>query len=479
MIQTLPHLPEFARRAAPALAVLLFAACAQLPELPAAPTLRSATDRAATAQPEGPARDWPVDAWWQSYGDAQLARLIDEALRDAPSLRVAEARLLRAEANVGISHAASGPQVTANVSASETKQSNNYLTPRSMLPQGWNDYGRTTLDFSWELDFWGKNRAAVAAARGEREAAAAETAQARLLLTSSIAAGYAELARLFAAHDTAAAAVEVRSKTTTLFRERQANGLETLGSLRQAESRYATAEGDLLEIDEQIALQRNRIAALMGADPERSATIARPAIRLDQAPGLPSQLALNLLGRRPDVVAARLRAEAAAKRIDAARAEFYPDVNLSAFIGVQSLGLDKLFKSGSDMGSIGPAISLPIFTSGRLQAQYTGRRAEYDEAVASYDATVTQALHDVADAVTSQRALAGRIERSRAAVATAEQAWQIARNRYDGGLSNYLDVLTAEDYLLATQRGLSELQSRAFSLDVALVRALGGGYHAS
>ena len=126
----------------------------------------------------------------------------------------------------------------------------------------------------------------------------------------------------------------------------------------------------------------------------------------------------------------------------------------------------------------GPAISLPIFNSGRLKAQYKGRRADYDEAVANYEATVTQALHDVADASVSQRALGRQLERGNAAVDAAREAWQIARNRYDGGLSNYLDVLSAEDSLLANLRSLTDLQSRAFSLDVALVRALGGGYRA-
>jgi NodT family efflux transporter outer membrane factor (OMF) lipoprotein len=328
--------------------------------------------------------------------------------------------------------------------------------PRSALPDGWKDYGRMTLDFSWELDFWGRNRAALAAATFERHAVAVDAAQARLMLSTSAASAYVELARLHAARDTAAA-VEVRSKTTGLFHQCYADGLETPGSVRQADSRMAGAQGELLAAGEQIALLRNRIAALLGAGPDRGLAIVRPTITLDRAPGLPEKLALNLLGCRPDVVAARLRAEAAAKRIDAARAEFYPNVNLSAFIGVQSLGLDKLFKSGSDIGSVGPAISLPIFNGGRLKAQVKGRRADYDKAVANYEATVTEALLEVADSAVSWRALAGQLDRCQAAVAAAREVWQIARNRYDGGLPNYLDVLTAEDALLATVLGVAAL----------------------
>lgn len=475
----MPFRPPLASLVLPA---LLTASCAQLPKLPEKPELRGieawvSTER--NAQPQTPSRAWPEDAWWIAYGDDQLGPMIEEALRGAPNMRLAQARLMRAAAASGSARAATLPEVTANGSLSQTKQSYNYLTPRTMTPEGYNDYGRLSLDFSWELDFWGKNRAALAAARGEEAAAAADAAQARLVLTSSIVSAYAELARLYAARDTAVEALRVRARTESLFRERQLNGLETLGSLKQAESRRAAAESELLSLDEQIALQGHQIAALMGAGPERAATIGRPAIRLDLAPSLPARFTLELLGRRPDVVAARLRAEAAAKRIDVAQAEFYPNVNLAAYVGVQSLGVDKLFKSGSDIGSVGPAISLPIFNGGRLKSQYTSRRADYDEAVATYDSTVTQALQDVANAATSQRALSAQLDRSADATEAARQAWQIARNRYEGGLSNYLDVLSAEDTLLSSLRTLTDLQSRAFSLDVALIRALGGGYRAA
>src|SRR5262249_2808149 len=155
--------------------------------------------------------------------------------------------------------------------------------------------------------------------------------------------------------------------------------------------------------------QRHAIAALMGAGPDRGLAIARPEVTLVRAFGLPRELAADLLGRRPDIVAARLRAEAAARRIDQARAAFYPNVNLVAFAGVQSIGLDMLGRSGSSIGSIGPAISLPIFDGGRLRSQLRGADADYALAVANYDDTVVRALQDVADATASQRALGGQL----------------------------------------------------------------------
>lgn len=192
--------------------------------------------------------------------------------------------------------------------------------------------------------------------------------------------------------------------------------------------------------------------------------------------GLPSEAGVGLLGHRADITAARWRAEAAAQQVGIAQAQFYPDVTLSAFIGYQAFGLDHLFDSGNDAGAIGPAIYLPLFTGGRLEGQLTSAEARYQEAVAQYNGTLVQALHEVADVVTSSQALQARINKTEQAVQQAEQALHIATNRYQGGLATYLDVLVAEESLLNNQRALVNLQSRAFSLDLALIHALGGGF---
>jgi outer membrane protein TolC len=143
---------------------------------------------------------------------------------------------------------------------------------------------------------------------------------------------------------------------------------------------------------------------------------------------------------------------------------------------MQAFGLEMLTSHGSFTGSVGPAISLPIFNGGRLRGQLHGAEADYAEAVANYDRTVVQALQEVADAAVSQKALGAQTARTSDAVDAAREAWRIQTNRYEGGLSTYLEVLNAEDYLLANLRTLADLQARAFSLDVALIRALGGGY---
>jgi NodT family efflux transporter outer membrane factor (OMF) lipoprotein len=453
------------------------AACASLPPAAPARVAKAPAAYEVRASLAAPAADWPGDRWWSAYGDAQLDQLIDEALAGSPSLAAAEARVRRAEATSALTRARQLPTLSANASAQELKQSYNLGIPPQFVPQGYNDYGKLTLDFSWELDFWGKNRAAVAAATSEARAAQADAAEARLMLSTSIAAAYADLARLYAERDVAERAVSVQQETSHLVGDRVANGLDTRGEQRQAEAEPLQSRADLGAIDEQIALTRNRLAALLGAGPDRGLAIARPAPAALKPFGLPQTLAAELVGRRPDVAAARWRAEAAASRIKEAKAAFYPNVNLAGFIGFQSLKLTELFKSGSDVGAVGPAISLPIFQGGSLRAGLRGAEADRDAAVASYDAALTEALRQVADAVASQRALAGQLADSRAALAASEDAYRIARLRYQGGLSTYQSVLIAEQNALRRRRTVADLDARAFALDVALVRALGGGFH--
>ncbi len=478
----IPGLRDHRRRAVAvvvAAALSMMGGCAQMPKLGPSPAVKTVEALGSAQSFSAAAQTWPGDQWWREYGDPQLDALIDEALRDAPDLRLAQARLHGAEAAAQGIGATRMPEVTGNASFTEEKQSYNFLMPRPALPSGWNDYGVATLNLGWELDFWGKNRSALAAAISEQQAAQVEVAQARLVLSTAVASAYAGLVDLYTIRDNAAAALELRTKTVALFRRRHEFGLETLASVRQVEARQAVAQAELLALDERIALQGNGIAALLGAGPDRGLVIARPGAGLAGSSGLPPKLALELLGRRPDIVAARLRTEAAARRIDQQKAGFYPSVNLMAFVGVQSLAIDKLSRAGSDIGGVGPAISLPIFNTGRLQGQLRGARAEYDAAVAIYDATLTNALREVADAATSRKALDGELAASRAAVAAAAEAHQIVSKRYQGELATYLDVLTAEDALISARRAEAEMETRALVLDVAMVRALGGGFQES
>jgi NodT family efflux transporter outer membrane factor (OMF) lipoprotein len=459
-----------------AVSLALASGCAQIPRLDPPPAIKKVDELGSSESFAAPLTAWPGNGWWRAYGDPQLDALIEEALHNAPDLDLAQARLKAAAAQVQGAGATRLPEVTASAEIAEAKQSYDFLVPRQALPQGWNGYGAATLNMSYELDFWGKNRAALAAAISEQRAAEVEIAQTRLILSTSVASAYAGLLHLYTLRDNAADTLALRMQTVALFRQRHQFGLETLSSVRQVEARQAAAKGDLLAIDERIGLQRNAIAALLGAGPDRGLEITRPKVAWAGSQGLPSNLSLDLLGRRPDIVAARLRTEAAAHRIDQRKAGFYPSVNLLAFAGFQSVGVANLLKSASQSGAAGPAISLPIFNTDRLQGEFKGARAEYDAAVATYNGTLSEALREVADEATSRKSLDEELAAARAAVAAAAEAHQIVSSRYEGALATYLDVLSAEDSLISARRSEAELETRALILDVALVRALGGGF---
>lgn len=456
-------------------ALMGVAGCAA-PDLGARPEPIGAASLAAQKSVAGtPVGTWPVAGWWRGYGDVQLTRLIEDALALSPDVAAAAARVRSAEAIAQQAGAATLPSASLEASAGGTKLSYNNGPPRQFLPQGIQDTGRIAGNFNLDLDLWGRNRAALAAATSEARAAAVDAEQAGLLLSTAIASAYADFVALHASREVAVEAVRVRSVTAELTGRRVSNGLDTRGEQRQAESRVPAARAELAALDEAIALTRNRLAALAGQGPDDALTLTRPNITA-QPIGLPDRLALELVGRRPDLVAARLRTEAAADRIKVARAAFYPNINLTAVVGLQSIGLDQLAEGGSSFGTAGPALSLPIFDGGRIEGGFRGARAQYDEAVARYNGALVTAIREVADVATSLRALDLRLAEQRQAVTAAEDAARIARIRYQGGLANQLTALQADDTLLAVRRGLVELEARRFALDVALVRALGGGF---
>ena len=456
-------------------ATLLLSACAAVPDLGPPPQARAGRvpDQQALAATTAA---WPPADWWTAYGDAQLDTLIGDGLKGSPSMAIAQARLRRAQAVADQAEALSLPSVTANASAALSKPSYNTGLPTPPALHGYNDTGRATLDVGYRLDLWGETRATIAAASSEAEAAEADLAASRLVLSSAIAATYAELSRLEAERVVLADSLQVRIQTLALVQRRFDGGYDSQGELEQAKAGPAAARAELDATEEQIDLARLRLATLSGAAPDRAATINRPTARAPAGFGLPPNLPAELLGRRADLAAARLRVEAASSRIHVARTQFYPNVNLVALLGVQALGLSALTEAGSDIGAIGPAVSLPIFDGGRRVAGYKVAWADYEAAVGAYDSVLLSALEEVANAVASERALDRRLADAREALDANTRGWALARRRYDAGASDYQSVLIAEDRMLANRRLVANLEERRFVLDIALVRALGGGW---
>jgi NodT family efflux transporter outer membrane factor (OMF) lipoprotein len=463
-------------RALPVLVVLLIAvACAPIPRIGAAQNVRAPESLGSSVSLSQSATDWPVDRWWIGFGDAQLDVLIGEGLSASPDIAAAAARVASADALAQQAGAALDPNLSVDAFAGGTKQSKNLGIPPSFVPDGVLDTGRITATATFNFDAWGRNRAALAAARGEAEATRVDAAQARLLLTTGIAAAYTTLAQYHADRDVAVAALGVRQSTARLTAQRVAVGVDNRGAAAQADARVPQAKADIAALDEAIVLTQHRLAALVGAGPDRGRSIVRPT--LTSVPvGVPAKAGIDLIGRRPDIIAARLRTQAAADRIKIARADFYPNVNLTALVGLQSLGLGNLLQGGSSYGNGGLAISLPLFDAGRIAGRYRGARADYDAAVARYDVTLINALHEAADAATSRAIADRRLEQLHTALTSAEEARRIASLRYASGLSNQLPVLTADDTVLALRRLVADTDARRTAIDIALIRALGGGY---
>ena len=450
------------------------------PDLGPAPVVKPISAYASAQSLAAPAADWPADAWWSAYGDPQLDALEAQALAGSPDLAVAAARVRQAQAAVEQQGAAGKPQVAANGSIQTHKQSLNEGFPASFkgfIPAGYHTQTNATLDLEWDLDFFGANRARFAAATSAADAALADQAAARLQLSTNVAAAWAELARLYADRDAAVEAVRVRSQTSELVGRRLQNGLETRGELATAQGGVPAAQAEVEALDRAILQQRHAMAALIGAGPDAGLALPRPKPLATRAFGLPADVAVDLVGRRPDLTAARLLAQAAASRTQAAQRDFYPNVTLGGSYGLASLGIDKFTQTpDSIVGTLGPALRLPIFSLGRLEGAYRGQRGAYDEAVASYDRTLANALRDVADAATGVTSLQAQLASARSALASDEEAYRVAQLRYTGGLSPYLNVLTVENTLIAQRRTVADLEGQAAGVDVALVRALGGGF---
>jgi NodT family efflux transporter outer membrane factor (OMF) lipoprotein len=299
-------------------------------------------------------------------------------------------------------------------------------------------------------------------------------AAARVVLASNVARTYFQLVRIQEQVVVAQRTLAQREEQLKLVRQRVGAGLDTNLELRQSEGALPEARQQLEALQEQAQTTRNALAALVGTGdlPELAKLPTIAALHpVTAVPALPA----DLLGRRPDVAAARDRVEAATQGVKQAEAEFYPSVNLVAFAGLTSLGLSNLVDFGSRQAGIGPAVRLPLFAQDRLRANLRGRTADLDAAIESYNGAVVEAIHEAADAVASLQSLERQLAEQRQALAAAEGAYDIAVQRYRAGLGTFLNVLTAETAVLAQRRLGVDLAARVLDARVALYRALGGG----
>lgn len=467
-------------------AAALLAACAQQPSLPEAARPLSADQLGLTTEP---GKDWPAELntrWWTAFQDPQLDALISRAAAESPSLAVARARIERASAGVQSAKAADYPTIGLGFDATQQRYTANGLYPP---PLAGSDRSSGTLQagISYEWDFFGRNKAALAAALGQVQAAQAEGAAARLMLASQVTRSYFALARLLAQHELLGQQITLREQALTLVRQRSAAGLDNAQELRSAEGPLPELRRQGLALDELATVLRHQLAALsaqpssalQALKPQLPQLLAMPAnINTNASGSTPPSLGLDLLGRRPDVLAARWRVEASTQEVAVARASFYPNISLTAFAGFSSIGLDRLLQSGSQQYGVGPSLRLPLFDSGRLSANLRGTAALANEAVAAYNAALLEAVRDASDQLTSVASLQRQQTEQDALLANAQAVQALAQTRFDAGLGNRLVVLGASQARLQQQRQALDLRSQLLDAQVSLMRSLGGGWTA-
>jgi outer membrane protein, multidrug efflux system len=419
--------------------------------------------------------------WWELFQDPQLNPLVEQALGSNQNLRVAAARLQQAQDQLTIARSALFPSLDLSASAARSKSSANrplsaYSSPNQSTVQ--NDFG-IGPSVSYELDLFGRVRREVEGARASAEQAQADFENTRLVLMATLVTNYFSLRELDAEIEVVRHSLDLERDALNFVSSRHDLGFATGLDLAQQQA-VLDASGTQLELlQNQRAQVEHAIATLIGT-PAPSFTLAAAAAPTP-LPALPVGLPSDLLQRRPDVASAERAMAAANARIGVAKAAYFPSIELAPGLGVPALGwesnaLASLFTAPSRLWSIGLSASQTLFDAGKTRAQVRFADADYTAAVASYRQTVLTAMEEVENGITGLSSLERAGMQASASVRSAQRAYDIANDRYKGGVDTYLDVITAQQTLLTNQRQAVQIQGQQFATAVFLVKALGGGW---
>jgi outer membrane protein, multidrug efflux system len=449
------------------------AACAGLPHKESAPKLTAAAPLEGLEREGGGA--WPDAQWWKRYADPTLDALIELGVAESPSLASAHARFESAEQSVRLAAAASGARIDSNADMNRQRLSDNGLFPPHLLGFTWYNMADLNLQATYTFDWWNKQKYAVQAAMDQAHAAQADRSAALLVLASSIADAYfgwqSDQNRLVLAHEKEQAVAE----EGIIARARLQAGLDSDENLHRAEMALGAARVDIAALEGSAKLRVVTLAALVGkplAELPPFTVRALPTV----AGTVPDDVKIDLIARRADITASRWRVESAEKNLASARAEFYPDVSVNALFGLQSVDVGKLLEYSSRVPTIGAAVHLPIFDQGRLKAQYGGARASIDAAVSTYEDTVITAAREVSEQVTLLAQIAAERRQRLSEIDAVLHLQGGAIAQVQQGIADIRPQLTATEALIDQRDAVLQLDGAALSADVALQRALGGGY---
>jgi len=410
-------------------------------------------------------------AWWKVYNDEDLNALEDKVAGANQNLKAALARYDEARAVAAQARAGYFPTVTANASA--TREHLSKTTVEVAEVKQYNDF-LAGVDFSYELDVWGKVRNAVKSSESLAKATAADMAVMDLGLHAELAMDYFALRTDDASQTILDETVVAYEKALALTNERHKGGITPEVDVDQAEAQFEHAKTMAADMHLKRAQLEHAIAVLVGEVPssfsievKNTATVTPPVV-----PGLPS----SLLEARPDIAAAGLRVEAANADIGVARAAFYPDFTFDMTAGYESAVLSQLAKAPSLFWSIGPSVAEPLFDGGKISALLDRAHAAYDESVANYRQTVLTAFQEVEDNLVALRELEQEDKTENVSAEAANRALMQAKNRYEGGIATYLDVVVAQNTALQTQLSALDINTRRLEASVMLIKSLGGNW---
>jgi NodT family efflux transporter outer membrane factor (OMF) lipoprotein len=413
--------------------------------------------------------------WWTIFGDPDLTAMEKQVDVSNQNLKAADARFAQARALIKVSQSQKYPTITAGAAITTNRDSSTYAlaTPKTSAQFG--NFG-LPVDVSYEVDAWGRVRHSIEAAREEAQATAADLETLRLSYHAELAYDYFELRSADAEQKLLDDTVVAYQQALELTENRFEGGVAAGAEVAQAKTQLESTKTQDTDLAVRRAQYEHALAVLTGKSP---AEFSLPPKSVVDPPAIPVGLPSQLLERRPDIAAAERRVAEANAQVGIAHAAFFPQVLLSAALGLEGQSVTDWLNWPSRLWAVGPSVVQTVFDGGRRRATQQSAEFNYDALVANYRETALDAFQQVEDNLAALRVLEKETATQRAAVAAAEQSLELSTNRYTGGLVTYLEVVTAQGTALANERLAVDILRRRMDASVLLIKALGGGWDAT
>ncbi len=424
--------------------------------------------------------EWPAADWWTLFNDDQLAHFIEIAIKENPNLQASISRVQEAYAQSKKTRSDLFPHLGAFFKDNYKHLSRDSLDrfPPSQVPAVINQVF-LGLDFEYEIDLFGKNRERFRASLGLARATKAEMSQSLLMITASVAEAYFNMESNLLQLEIALEEVKRREAMLELIEKRMQHGLDDQLTLKEARAELLGANEKVTSLENSVEINRDELKALMGMSPDDTVDFALPQARVSRTLSIPENLPIDLVSRRADLMTKIWEVEAAGHLIGAAKAAFFPNINLAALLGFETLSNNTLFNAKSFAAALTPAVHLPIFKGGQLVGELQEQQANYDARVHEYNALLLQAAKEVSNGLKSVRSLEIEHGLHHERLTQKEEKRALSEARYLHGLDNYLEVLRSDLEVLEERASSVAIERGRLLATLALIRAMGGGYNSS